>query len=161
VDAKSGVTGAGRKSTDALLFNELGENHYPYRVGHHQHVPEMERALGRSLLFTPHLLPVRRGLLASCAVPVAAGVTGAELVAALTEAYAGEPFVQVVEPNEALGIGRVVHTPLCRVAAALPVKDGYAHVFGVLDNLLKGAASQAVQNLNLLLGLEETSGLVP
>lgn len=161
VDAKSGVTGAGRKKSDSLLFNELGENHYPYRVGHHQHVPEMERVLGRSLVFTPHLLPVRRGLLSTICAPVGGGVSAADLVRCLSDVYGVEPFVQVVEANGQLGIGKVVHTPTCRVAVAPVVKDGYARVFGVIDNLMKGAASQAVQNLNRVLALEETLGLLP
>ncbi|MGE0707471.1 MAG: N-acetyl-gamma-glutamyl-phosphate reductase [Planctomycetota bacterium] len=160
VDAKSGVTGAGRKVDESLLYNELGDNHYPYRVGSHQHVPELERGLGRTVLFTPHLLPTRRGLLASCYVPVADGVTADDLVACLRARYASEPFVQVVTPDRALGIAEVAHTPNCRVATGPTVKGGIARVFGSIDNLLKGAASQAVQNLNLCLGLDETQGLV-
>ena len=161
IDAKSGVTGAGRKLADALLFNELMDDHYPYRVGSHQHVPEIERELGRSILFTPHLLPTRRGLLASCYVPVKEGVTAEALRSCLEQRYRSEPFVMVVDADAAVGIAEVAHTPLCRVAVAPLVKEGFGRVFGVVDNLLKGAASQAVQNLNLILGLDETSGLVP
>jgi N-acetyl-gamma-glutamyl-phosphate reductase len=160
IDAKSGTTGAGRGLRDALLYNELGDNHYPYRVGEHQHVPELERGLGREVLFTPHLLPTRRGLLVSCYVPVAEGTLAADLESCLRERYADEPFVEVVAPDAALGIGRVAHTPLCRVAVGPTIKGGLARVFGCLDNLLKGAASQAVQNLNLSLGLPETQGLI-
>ena len=160
IDAKSGATGAGRALKDSLLYNELGDNHYPYKVGDHQHVPELERGLGREVLFTPHLLPCRRGLLVSCYVPVAPGVGVAELEACLRERYRDEPFVQVVSADAALGIGDVVGTPLCRVAVGPTIKSGLARVFGCLDNLLKGAASQATQNLNLCLGLPETQGLV-
>jgi N-acetyl-gamma-glutamyl-phosphate reductase len=159
VDAKSGATGAGRRLDDALLFNELADNHYPYKVGVHRHVPEMERGLGRPVLFTPHLLPTRRGLLISAYVGVAEGVGAAALRACLADAYAGEPFVEVVEADAELGIGWVSHTPLCRVAVAPAIKSGVARVFGSLDNLLKGAASQAVQNLNAVMGLDETMGL--
>jgi N-acetyl-gamma-glutamyl-phosphate reductase len=161
VDAKSGVTGAGRKLADHLLFNELAENHYPYRVGNHQHVPEIESRVGRPVVFTPHLLPTRRGLLSSVYLPVREGVSAEEVRSALLAAYEGEPLIQVVSCEEAVGIGRVVNTPFCRVAAGPVVKAGVAQVFGAIDNLLKGAASQAVQNMNLMLGLRETSGLLP
>jgi len=160
VDAKSGATGAGRKSADHLLYNELADNHYPYRVGTHQHVPEIERGLGREVVFTPHLLPCRRGLLISAVVPVRPGVGAGDLEACLRARYAGEPFVQVVAPDPAVGIGAVVGTPLCRIAVGPTVKAGLARVFASEDNLLKGAASQAVQNLNRILGLEETTGLL-
>jgi N-acetyl-gamma-glutamyl-phosphate reductase len=160
IDAKSGVTGAGRKLDESLLFSELAQNHYPYRVGGHQHVPEIERGLGREVVFTPHLIPVRRGLLATSYVPVRDGATANDLVGCLERAYAEEPLVQVVTPDLAVGIGTVVGTPLCRVAVGPVVKSGVAVVFGSLDNLLKGAASQAVQNLNQSFGLEETLGIL-
>lgn len=160
IDAKSGVTGAGRSTAEHLLYNEMGDNHYPYRVGSHQHVPELERGLGREVLFTPHLLPTRRGLFVSCYVPVTAGTSAADLEACLQARYAEEPFVQVVTPDRAMGIGDVVGTPLVRVAVGPTIKGGLARVFGCLDNLLKGAASQATQNLNLILGLDETLGLI-
>lgn len=160
IDAKSGVTGAGRSTAQHLLYNEMADNHYPYRVGSHQHVPELERGLGRELLFTPHLLPTRRGLFVSCYVPVKEGTSAADLEGCLRERYASEPFVQVVSPDQALGIREVVGTPLVRVAVGPTIKGGLARVFGCLDNLLKGAASQATQNLNLILGLDETLGLI-
>ncbi|MBL4848039.1 MAG: N-acetyl-gamma-glutamyl-phosphate reductase [Planctomycetes bacterium] len=160
IDAKSGVTGAGRSTGEHLLYNEMADNHYPYRVGSHQHVPELERGLGRELLFTPHLLPTRRGLFVSCYVPVVSGTSAADLEACLRERYADEPFVQVVSADRALGVRDVVGTPLVRVAVGSTIKAGLARVFGCLDNLLKGAASQATQNLNLCLGLPETQGLI-
>jgi N-acetyl-gamma-glutamyl-phosphate reductase len=160
VDAKSGVTGAGRRLTDTLLYNELADNHYPYKVGFHRHVPEIERGLGREVLFTPHLLPCRRGLLASCYLPVKDGTSHDDLINCLQERYANEPFVQVVEVGPEIGLLSVVGSPVVRVAVALTTKANVARVFGCLDNLMKGAASQAIQNLNLILGLEETAGLL-
>lgn len=160
LDAKSGATGAGRSNAEHLLYNELADNHHPYKVGNHQHVPEIERGLGREVIFTPHLLPCRRGLLVSAYFPVAPGTTAADLEACLRERYAGEPFVQVVTPDMAVGLARVVGTPTCRVAVGPAIKGGMAQAFSSEDNLLKGAASQAVQNLNLILGLEETAGLL-
>lgn len=161
IDAKSGATGAGRKLADHLLFNELGANHYPYRVGDHQHVPEIERVLNRPVLFTPHLLPTRRGLLVSAYVPVKPGVGPEQITACLASTYETEPFVQVVAPGQALGIAEVAHTPLCRVASAAVVKEGIGRLFGAIDNLLKGAASQAVQNMNRVFGWDEKEGLLP
>ena len=160
VDAKSGVTGAGRRLDDSLLFNELADNHYPYKVGRHQHAPEIERGLGRPVIFTPHLLPTRRGLLTSAYVPVAPGVDATDLRASLAARYAPEPFVHLAEPDAGVGLASVVGTPCCRVAVGPTIEEGYARVFGSLDNLLKGAASQAVQNMNLALALDETTGLI-
>ncbi len=160
IDAKSGATGAGRKVADHLLFNELSDNHYPYRVGTHQHVPEIERGLGgREILFTPHLLPTRRGLLTASYVPVVDGVTPEDLERCLRQRYEGEPFVQVVACDGAIGVASVVGTPRCRLAVGPTIKAGLARVFGSLDNLMKGAASQALQNANLALGLPETAGI--
>lgn len=161
VDAKSGVSGAGRRLDDSLLFNELAENHHPYNVGVHRHEPEMERGLKRSVIFTPHLLPALRGLLASVYVPVQPGVDGEAVQRCLEEAYASEPFVDVVASDREVGIRSVVQTPVCRVASAPVVKDGVARVFGAVDNLLKGAATQAIQNMNCVMGRPETEGLVP
>ena len=161
IDAKSGATGAGRKLADHLLFNELGDNHYPYRVGSHQHVPEIERIIGRSVVFTPHLLPTRRGLLISAYVPVVGGTTGEDLADCYRRTYAETAFVQLVTADQAIGIAEVAHTPICRVAAGPTIKDGIGRVFGAIDNLLKGAASQAVQNMNAMFGLDDTEGLLP
>jgi N-acetyl-gamma-glutamyl-phosphate reductase len=160
IDAKSGATGAGRSNADTLLFNELADNHYPYKVGSHQHVPEIERALGREVVFTPHLIPCRRGLMISAYAPVASGVGPGDLEACLRAAYADEPFVSVVQSDASLGIGTVAHSPCARVSVGPTLKTGMARVFGSIDNLLKGAASQAVQNLNLVLGFPETAGIL-
>lgn len=160
IDAKSGATGAGRMVADHLLFNELAGNHFPYRVGNHQHVPEIERGLGgREIVFTPHLLPTRRGLFTSSYIPVREGVTPEDLERCLRERYEGEPYVQVVPCDTSIGLATVVGTPRCRLAVGPTVKAGLARVFGTLDNLMKGAASQALQNANLALGFAETAGI--
>jgi len=112
IDAKSGVTGAGRKLDDSLLFNELMDNHYPYRVGEHQHVPEIERVLGRKVLFTPHLLPTRRGILVSAYVRVKGGVEPKELrdclQALLSALERGVRSAQIID-------GRVSHNLLAEL----------------------------------------------
>lgn len=162
VDAKSGVTGAGRTLREDLLFCEVAEDFSAYAPGRmHRHVGEMEAVLQErtghavALTFCPHLLPVKRGILSAVYVKTAAAA--AELGAGLRGFYDGAPFVQVVEGSPPR-LTDVVGTNDCRlfVHAAAP---GRAVIFSALDNLVKGAAGQAIQNLNLALGLPETAGL--
>jgi len=162
VDAKSGTTGAGRAPREDLLFAEVAENFSAYSPGRtHRHVGEMEAviesATGRrvALTFCPHLLPVRRGILS--AIYVRTGATAERLREALAGFYAAAPFVKVVG-GKPPRLSDVVMTNDCRIAvhAAAP---GRAVLFSALDNLVKGAAGQAVQNLNLAMGWPETEGL--
>ena len=163
VDAKSGTTGAGRAPREDLLFSEVADDFSadaPGRV--HRHVGEMEGAVrekaGRDvrLTFCPHLLPVRRGILSALYLKTDAGA-GA-LRTALRQAYEGSPFVRVVEPGPPR-LSDVVHTNECRMSVH-DAAPGRVVVFSALDNLVKGAAGQAVQNMNLALGLPEEAGLV-
>jgi N-acetyl-gamma-glutamyl-phosphate reductase len=160
-DAKSGATGAGRSLREDLLFTELADDFSAYSPGRtHRHVGEIESVLrdrtGRAveLTFCPHLLPVKRGILT--ALYVKTKQDAAELRRAIETAYARAPFVHVVDAPPRLS--DVVDTNDTRISvhAAAP---GRAVVFAALDNLVKGAAGQAIQNLNLALGLEETAGL--
>ncbi|MGZ8456071.1 MAG: N-acetyl-gamma-glutamyl-phosphate reductase [Gemmatirosa sp.] len=162
-DAASGVTGAGNSPREDLLFGEVTESFRAYAAGNvHRHLPEMRATLGAlgadvDLVFTPHLLPVARGILATCTVPVTAAP--ADALALWREAYAGEPFVEVVDSLPALS--DVQHRNVVRLTA-LPVQGmrrPTLQVIAVIDNLMKGAAGQAVQNANLMLGLDETAGL--
>lgn len=163
VDAKSGVTGAGRSARQPYLFAEVSGNLSPYNVGRsHRHLAEIEQELrtfgyqGERLVFVPHLLPVDRGILAALYVPV----TQPERVWVQLQAWYGqEALVKVLPEGELATLRHVVHTPLAvmSVTAALP---GMAIVIVALDNLLKGAASQAVQNFNLMWDLPETTGLL-
>ena len=163
VDAKSGVSGAGRAPRTDTVFCEVHGNCSPYSPGRrHRHVGEMEQALagcglepGR-LLFTPHLLPTDRGILASLYLPVADARRAA---AALAAAYAGEALVEVLPEGELATLAHAVGSPRA-VLSATPLTPEMLLVVSVLDNLLKGAASQAVQNFNLMWGLPETTGLV-
>jgi N-acetyl-gamma-glutamyl-phosphate reductase len=167
VDAASGVTGAGRDARRDLLFGEVAEDYRAYGVGNtHRHVPEIRAGLARGggapvpFVFTPHLLPVRRGILETMYVPVAAGVTAAEVLEAWRAAYAGEAFVRVV-PDTLPSLREVVHGNGVALGAA-EVRDVEAPLVlavAAFDNLLKGAAGQALQNANLMFGLEETDGL--
>ncbi len=163
INAASGVSGAGRKASEEFTFMEIDADFRAYKTLSHQHVPEIEQTLGRvagtpvPLVFTPHLLPMKRGILSTAVARLKPGVTGEQVQAAFTAAYAGEPLMGLRASADAVRIADVVNTPKALVGAAA---DG-RHVVAIsaLDNLLKGAASQAVQNLNLMFGLVETEGL--
>jgi N-acetyl-gamma-glutamyl-phosphate reductase len=157
VDAASGVTGAGRKANDEMSFAEVDEDFKAYKVLRHQHQPEIAQTLGRPLTFTAHLLPVKRGILATCYARLARGRSGQELKPALLHKYADAPFVDVLDSPDEVTLKRVVGTNRCELAVA---SDGETVVvISAIDNLVKGAAGQAVQNLNLVMGWPETAGL--
>ena len=153
VDAKSGVTGAGRQSKEGYSFAELDGDLRAYRLLSHQHTPEIAQALTiPTLTFTAHLLPVRRGILATCY----ARPRGRGFAEALREAYARTPFVEVVAPDE-VTLASVVGTNMCRIGVV--ANDDVVVILSAIDNLVKGAAGQAVQNLNLMLGIDERTAL--
>lgn len=158
VDAKSGVSGAGREPTAATHFVAVAENVKPYKVEGHRHSAELEEQLGPQLAitFVPHLVPVDQGLIASCYAELAEPISADELSALYQRSYATEPFVDVAP--SAPGTRDVHETNRCRVYATTDT-HGRVIAFGAIDNLWKGAAGQAVQCLNLMLGLPETSGL--
>ncbi len=160
VDAKSGASGAGRGAGERLALPNLTENVVPYGAEGHRHLPEIEQELRRlgadvPVTFIPHLLPIDQGLLASCYVELAEPLDGiAELY---SERYAEEPFVEVVDGPP--GVREVRDTNVCRVCA-VSLDERRAVVFAAIDNLWKGAAGQAIQNLNLMLGFDEAEGLL-
>jgi N-acetyl-gamma-glutamyl-phosphate reductase len=158
VDAKSGVSGAGREATSATHFVSVDENMNAYKVEGHRHRAELEQELGSDLpvTFTPHLVPLDQGLLASCYV-TASGLGADELRERFEDAYAGEPFVELVDTPP--GVRDVRDTNLCRIHTTVEPATGRVIVFAAIDNLWKGAAGQAVQDLNLMLGLDEREGL--
>ena len=161
VDAKSGVSGAGRGGGDAMHFVTLDENASPYKTEGHRHEPEIGEQLrlaGGSdvpLTFVPHLLPLDQGELVSCYVRPAREIAQDEAEDLLRAAYADEPFVEVADAPP--GVRDVRDTNLCRIRVVS--RPDRLLVFAAIDNLWKGAAGQAVQNLNLMLGLPETEGL--
>ncbi len=161
-DSKSGVSGAGRKSDVAYSFAELSGNFKAYSVGVHRHEPEMRQQLGldgaAGFVFVPHLLPAVRGILSTIHVAFPEPVTP-ETLAAAYAVYAETPFVKVRPPGELPELKDVVGTPRNEIGFALLPGGRRAVIVSVLDNLLKGAASQAVQNMNRMLGLLETEGL--
>ncbi|MEZ5989418.1 MAG: N-acetyl-gamma-glutamyl-phosphate reductase [Planctomycetota bacterium] len=157
-DCKSGVSGAGKKLDPSTHFASVHDDFRAYAVGAHRHEPEIREQLGSDrLFFTPHLLPVFRGILSTIHVAPAAGLGAADLCAALRERYAGEPFVEVLDEGLPC-LAEVQGTNLCRIGVA--AHGDRAVVVSCLDNLVKGASGQAIQNLNLALGLDETAGLV-
>jgi len=154
VDAKSGVSGAGREATQTTHFVSVTENVQAYKVEGHRHAAELEQELnGATFTFVPHLVPVEQGLLASCYVTTAVGE--GELRDMYRDAYEGEPFIDLVD--EPPGTDEVRETNRCRIHVT--VAGGRVIVLAAIDNLWKGAAGQAVQDLNLMLGLPETEGL--
>lgn len=164
VNAVSGISGAGRTPAPPYHFPERNENFEPYAVAAHRHMPEMEQVLsalaGRdvSLMFVPHLCPMDRGMLCSIyATPAREGLTGENLIAVLSDAYSAAPFVRV-RTGVLPATKYVAHTNFCDITAR--VEKGRVIVFSALDNLVKGASGQAVQNMNLMFGLAETTGLI-
>jgi N-acetyl-gamma-glutamyl-phosphate reductase len=155
VDGKSGVSGAGRELKASSHAGFVLENVSPYRVGRHQHAPEIAQALGFPVCFVPHLLPVRRGLLATCYVKP----LGGDLRELLEAAYADSDVVRVLPAGIAPELARVQHTDGAEIGLFEDAATGHAIVVCALDNLGKGAAGQALQNANLALGLDETLGL--
>ena len=166
VVAASGTSGAGRSPSDALMASQVMGSMSSYRVGGiHQHTPEMEQTLSRAagsavrVSFTPLLAPMPRGILATCSADVASGVTTDDLQECLRAAYADEPFVHVLPPGAWPHTASTVGSNAVHLQATADTHTGRAIVVAALDNLGKGAAGQAMQNANLVLGLPETAGL--
>jgi len=164
VDAKSGTSGAGRAAKDHLHFAHLHGSLSAYGAPGHRHTGEIERwlpgALG-AISFTPHLVPMSRGLLATCYAVLREGVGADEVQDALVGAYAGEPFVHVLAPGTFPHTKALAGSNGCQLSAVVDPRTGRVTVTSAIDNLGKGAAGQALQNANLMLGEEETLGLTP
>jgi N-acetyl-gamma-glutamyl-phosphate reductase len=164
VDAASGVSGAGRPPTPSTTFTAVDENFVAYGLLDHRHTPEIEQSLTRvagaevQVLFTPHLAPMNRGILATCyARPTAPGLTTDDVLAAVRDAWAGEPFVVVTDGSP--GTKATLGANSVHVTARADARTGWVVALAALDNLVKGASGQAVQCANLALGLPETAGL--
>jgi N-acetyl-gamma-glutamyl-phosphate reductase len=165
IDAKQGISGAGRAFDETTHLSFAGENILPYRVACHRHTPEIEEQLHRldpghpdlAVQFQAHLVPLDQGELASCYVTTTRTVAPAELAELYADAYAQEPFVEVLDRPP--GTREVLATNYCRIFAAADPHTGKVVVLSAIDNLWKGTSSQAVQNLNIMFGLDETEGL--
>lgn len=164
VTGLSGVSGAGRKASEDYSFCEVDEDLRAYRLGRHQHIPEIEQTVARyagaceGLSFTPVLVPIRRGILASCVLRLTGSTSAEALSEALAAAYAGEPFVKVMAADR-VQVKDVARTNLAHLGVALDARAGVAVAVSAIDNLVKGAAGQAVQAMNAALGWPEATGL--
>ena len=165
VDAKSGVSGAGRSAKEDLLFCEINEDLRAYKVNAHQHIPEMEQELhrvaGRSIAmtFVPHLVPMNRGIYATIYAPLSRRITGTQLRAIFEKQYDEEPFIRILPEKSWPQVKSVTGTNNSEIGLQLSANGRHAIVIVALDNLVKGAAGQAVQNMNLMFGFEETAAL--
>jgi N-acetyl-gamma-glutamyl-phosphate reductase len=165
IDAKSGTTGARRAASVEQLFAEVNENCRPYKVGSHRHTPEMEQEIGAlldrdvALMFVPHLLPVSRGILTSIFLRPRAGTLAEDVRAAFETAFAKSPFVRLLGEGQLPELKNVRATNFCEIGFVLNHRAQALCVMTAIDNLGKGAAGQAVQNLNLMLGWDEGAGL--
>jgi N-acetyl-gamma-glutamyl-phosphate reductase len=165
IDAKSGITGAGREPKQTSLFAEVAEGISAYGVANHRHAPEIEQGLseaaGRPITvnFTPHLMPMNRGILATIYVRLANGAGIADLRRTLEAAYRDEPFVRIVGEGGMPATQHVRGSNLCLIGLAADRVKGRAILVSAIDNLVKGASGQAVQNMNVMLGFPETAGL--
>jgi N-acetyl-gamma-glutamyl-phosphate reductase len=165
VDAKSGVTGAGRAPKEAMLYGEVAEGVNAYGIAHHRHTPEMEQELSAvadealRVTFTPHLIPINRGILSTIYVTLANGADVAAMRASLLAAYQDAPFVRVVPQGTAPATRHVRGSNHCLIGVFEDRVPGRAIIISAIDNLVKGSSGQAVQNFNLMFGLPETAGL--
>lgn len=164
IDAKSGVTGAGRKADKALNFSEVNESFKAYKLFEHQHVPEIDQELSRfskkpvSVIFVPHLLPINRGILSTIYVKLAKKTTTLDLIEVYKKFYKNEPFVKVYEKGLLPELKHVANTNFCDVGLRVHEGKSLAVIVVAIDNLVKGAAGQAVQNMNLMAGFDERIG---
>ena len=165
IDAKSGVSGAGRGLKQNSLFSEAGESVSPYSVGNHRHTAEIEQEIGKAagkkvtVNFTPHLIPMSRGELITAHVRLGSAGNAAELRAILTDYYAEEPFIRIAEPKEMPATGHVRGSNHTLINAVDDRIAGRAIVIAAIDNLVKGSAGQAIQNFNVAFGFPETTAL--
>ena len=165
IDAKSGITGAGRGAKQANLFSEVSEGIHAYGIASHRHGPEIEQELSKAhgealtVAFTPHLVPMNRGILATSYVRLADGASVDDLRDCLEQRYAEEPFVRVVAEGVAPATRHVRGSNHCLIGVFADRLPGRAIIVSVIDNLVKGASGQAVQNMNVMYGLDESMGL--
>jgi N-acetyl-gamma-glutamyl-phosphate reductase len=159
VDAKSGISGAGKAPSDRTHFSENHGSVAAYGAFAHRHTPEMEQALGRGVTFVPHLVPLDRGILSSNYIRLVPGTTAGDVAEAFAHAYTKSPFVRLTG-NDLPAIKHVVWSNFCDIGWTVDEANGRAVIVSVIDNLIKGAAGSAVQNFNVMCGLDETAGLL-
>ncbi|KAA0964857.1 N-acetyl-gamma-glutamyl-phosphate reductase [Sporosarcina sp. ANT_H38] len=165
IDAKSGVSGAGNQPSQMTHFSETNENTAIYKLNQHQHIPEIEQAFALfakeipPITFSTHLVPMTRGILATSYAPVVEGVSEAQLIECLKDSYANHPFVRVMHEKDKFGTNQVYGSNFCDLLVKVDPRTNRATIVSVIDNLVKGAAGQAIQNMNVQFGLKEITGL--
>ncbi len=166
IDAKSGISGAGRSLKEATLFSEVAEGVNPYSIGSHRHAPEIEQELSKAagkavtLNFTPHLVPMNRGILSTIYVKLSGASNSDDLHQVLRERYENEPFVRVMEKGAIPATRHVRGSNHCLIGVFPDRVPGCAILVSAIDNLVKGGAGQAIQNMNVAYGFDETAGLI-
>ncbi|OKL36104.1 N-acetyl-gamma-glutamyl-phosphate reductase [Domibacillus mangrovi] len=165
IDAKSGVSGAGRGLSPLVHFAEMNDNFRIYKVNEHQHIPEIEQQLAwwnkdtAPITFSTHLLPVSRGIMATMYAPLTSAMTTEEVYALYVETYKNDPFVRVRPSKQFPGIKEVAGSNFCDISVDVDTRTNRLVIVSVIDNLVKGAAGQAIQNANLMFNFDEASGL--
>lgn len=165
IDAKSGFSGAGNKPSQTTHYSEANESLSIYKMNEHQHIPEIEQAISMfagvetKISFNTHLVPMTRGILATSYAQVTDGVTQTQLMNCLKETYKNNPFVRVIDDANAVGTNRVKGSNYCDITVKLDPRTNRATIVGVIDNLVKGAAGQAIQNMNVQFNYPQTTGL--
>ncbi|HHW46686.1 MAG TPA: N-acetyl-gamma-glutamyl-phosphate reductase [Clostridiales bacterium] len=165
IDSKSGVTGAGRNPTTTTHFAQCNENFNPYKIAEHRHTPEIEQTLSSAaskkvkVTFVPHLLPVNRGILSTMYASLKPGVSGDKIRQVYNDFYSNEPFVRVLPKGKTADIRSVRYTNICDISLHIDPRTSRLIVVSAIDNMVKGAAGQAVQNMNIILGIKEQTGL--
>lgn len=165
IDAKSGISGSGNKPSQGTHFTENTEATSIYKLNKHQHIPEIEQAIAMftghvaPITFSTHLVPMIRGIIATSYAPLKEGVTEADLFAAYDKHYADKPFVRIMHEAARVSTNQVRGTNYCDIHVNVDARTNRATIVSVIDNLVKGAAGQAIQNMNAMFGYEETEGL--
>lgn len=165
IDAKSGISGAGNKLSQLTHFSEANDNFSIYKINEHQHIPEIEQAIhdfagvNTTITFNTHLVPMTRGILTTTYAPVTEGVTQQQLIDCLHTTYDTHPFVRILDEASVVSTNRVKGSNYCDIYAKLDERTGRATIVSVIDNLVKGAAGQAIQNMNIQLHLPQNTGL--
>lgn len=165
IDAKSGVSGAGNTPSPMTHFSETNENLSIYKIHEHQHIPEIEQGIERfanatvQVTFTTHLVPMTRGIMVTCYAPVKEGVTEKDLVTCLEEVYQDSPFIRISKESKKFCTKQVYGSNFCDIHLKVDPRTNRATIISVIDNVVKGAAGQAIQNMNVQFGLDETTGL--
>jgi N-acetyl-gamma-glutamyl-phosphate reductase len=167
IDSKSGTSGAGRAAQIGTLFCEVTDGFRPYKVGGvHRHIPEIEQNLSAlagsplTVSFTPHLLPVSRGILSTIYVDLGRAATLSEIYRLYDKMYAEEPFVRLLEPGSPPATQQVRGSNYCDISVNLDERTGRLIIIAAIDNIVKGASGQAIQNMNLMSGFDEDAGLI-